>query len=88
MITKSEMLERIQNIFRDVFDDDNLEVTNKTNSEEIEEWDSLNHINLVVSIEKEFDIQFVLDELQPLKDVGEMLDLLQYKIYGNQITDS
>jgi acyl carrier protein len=85
MITKSEMLKRIQDIFRDVFDDDNLEVTNKTNSEEIEEWDSLNHINLVVSIEKEFDIKFVLDELQPLKDVGEMLDLLQYKIYGNPI---
>ena len=88
MITKSEMLKRIQNIFRDVFDDDNLEVTNKTNSEEIEEWDSLNHINLVVGIEKEFNIRFVLDELQPLKDVGEMLDLLQYKIYGNQGNDS
>ena len=80
MITKSEMLKRIQNIFRDVFDDDNLEVTNKTNSEEIEEWDSLNHINLVVGIEKEFNIRFVLDELQPLKDVGEMLDLLQHKL--------
>ena len=88
MITKSEMLKRIQNIFRDVFDDDNLEVTNKTNSEEIEEWDSLNHINLVVGIEKEFNIRFVLDELQPLKDVGEMLDLLQHKLYGNQRTNS
>jgi acyl carrier protein len=88
MITNSEMLKRVQNIFRDVFDDDNLEVTNKTNSEEIEEWDSLNHINLVVGIEKEFNIRFVLDELQPLKDVGEMLDLLQHKLYGNQRTNS
>ncbi len=74
------ILNRIQEIFREVFDDDNLVVTRQTNSSQIEEWDSLNHINLTIAIEKEFNLRFTLEELQPLKDVGEMIDLLKKKL--------
>jgi len=74
------ILQKIQMIFRDVFDDDKLVISRQTNSSQIDEWDSLNHINLTVAIEKEFNIRFALDELQPLKDVGEMIDLLQKKL--------
>ena len=74
------MLQRIQMIFRDVFDDDAMVISRQTNSSQIEEWDSLNHINLTVAIEKEFKIRFALEELQPLKDVGEMIDLMQKKL--------
>lgn len=71
---------KVQDIFRDIFDDESLVIRDETNSEDIEEWDSLNHINLVVSIEKEFKIKFSLDELSVLKDVGAMIDLMSKKI--------
>jgi len=77
---REEIFLGVQEIFRDIFDDDNLEITNETNSDEIEDWDSLNHINLVSAIEKEFNIRFKLGELMTLKDVGAMIDLMDEKI--------
>lgn len=71
---------KVQEIFRDIFDDESLIIRDETNSDDIEEWDSLNHINLVVAIEKEFKIKFSLDELSALKDVGAMIDLMSKKI--------
>ena len=83
-MNKENIFESVQNIFREVFDEEDLIIANETNSEDIEEWDSLNHINLVISIEKQFGIRFMTGELQLLKDVGEMIDLLDTKI--NRIT--
>ena len=74
------VFERIQAIFRDIFDDEELVITGETNSEHIEDWDSLNHIQLVVTIEQEFKIRFSLGELQDLKNVSEMINLLLAKI--------
>ena len=73
------MFNSVQEIFRDIFDDKELIVTNGTNSDEIEDWDSLNHINLVSAIEKEFNIRFALGELLSLKDVGTKIDLMLEK---------
>ena len=70
----------VQDIFRDIFDDVDLIIHDSTNSDEIEDWDSLNHINLVSAIEKEFNIRFALGELQTLKDVGAMIDLMEEKL--------
>jgi len=75
-MTRNEVFSVIQNIFRDIFDVDDLVISNTTNSDEIEDWDSLNHINLVSAIEKEFKIKFALGELMVLKDVGAMVDLM------------
>ena len=75
-MTRDEVFNEVQNIFRDIFDADDLVISNTTNSDEIEDWDSLNHINLVSAIEKEFKIQFALGELMTLKDVGAMVDLM------------
>jgi len=77
---KVQILEVVQGIFRDIFDDRKLVITGATNSEDIEEWDSLHNINLVVAMEKEFKIKFNLPELVSLKDVGEMVDLIERKI--------
>jgi acyl carrier protein len=55
-------------------------IENATSSDEIEDWDSLNHINLVSAIEKEFKIKFALGELMTLKDVGAMVDLMVEKL--------
>ena len=79
-MNKETIFKRVQDIFRDVFDDEKLVISNTTNSEEIEEWDSLNHINLVLSIEKTLNIRFMTGEIQALKNVGEMVDLLAKKV--------
>ena len=70
----------VQDIFRDVFDEDTLNISDKTSSDDIEEWDSLNQINLVSAIEKEFNIKFSLTELVSFKDVGSMIDLMILKL--------
>ena len=68
-----------EDIFRDIFDEDNLIINNTTSSDEIEDWDSLNHINLVSAIEKEFKIKFAFGELVTMKDVGTMIDIILIK---------
>ena len=79
-MTRDEVFSGVQDIFRDIFDVDDLVVSDTTNSDEIEDWDSLNHINLVSAIEKEFKIRFALGELMALKDVGAMIDLMIEKL--------
>ncbi|HFU75048.1 MAG TPA: acyl carrier protein [Arcobacter sp.] len=75
-MTKEEILAKIEEIFRDVFNDDSLTISYDTNADDIEEWDSFNHINLVAAIEKAFNIKFALGELQELENVGDMIDLM------------
>jgi|TARA_B110001469_G_C9635587_1_gene318648 acyl carrier protein len=79
-MTRDELLNRIQGIFRDIFDENDMVIENNTSSDDVEEWDSLNHINLVSAIEKEFKIKFALGELIALKDVGGMVDLMVEKL--------
>ena len=74
------ILNELQPIFQDVFDDEELVVTNESNAENIDDWDSLSHIRLVVAIEKQFGIKFAFGELQGLKNVGEMITLIEKKI--------
>jgi acyl carrier protein len=79
-MTREEVLNQVQNVFRDIFDDQSLAIENSTNSDDIEDWDSMNHINLVSAIEKQFSIRFPLGELQSLNDVGAMIDLMMKKL--------
>lgn len=78
-MTREELFGKLQEIFRDIFDDETLEITDSTNASDIDEWDSLNHINLVVAIEKEMKIKFSFEELASLKNVGAMVDLMVVK---------
>ena len=73
-------LEQLEPIFRQVFDDEAISLQRETTSDDIEEWDSLTHMNLVVALELRFKIKFALGELQKLKNVGEMLDLINRKL--------
>ncbi len=79
-MTHSEIMEIVQRIFREVFDDDTLVIEDSTNSSDIEDWDSLEHITLVVSMEKEFGLKFDLKEVNELANVGEMVDLIASKL--------
>lgn len=75
-MSREEVFAKVQEIFRDVFDDDELIITDLTNSDEIEDWDSLEHIALIVSMEKEFDLKFDIKKINTLENVGEMVDMI------------
>jgi len=75
-MSREEIFEEVQEIFREVFDDDELEINDSTNAEDIEDWDSLEHINLVINMEKKFSLKFNLKEVGELQNVGEMIDLI------------
>lgn len=79
---KEEIYNILNKIFRDIFDDDELEVTAATTSGDIEDWDSLEHINLVTSIENEFRIKFTMAQVTGMKDVGEMVDIIYDLVSG------
>lgn len=72
----------LQEIFRDVFDDDELELTAETTANDIEDWDSFAQIQLVVAVEKHFNIHFKVDEVGALKNVGEMIQLINERVNG------
>ena len=76
-MTEQAILESIQEIFRDNFDDDTLVITRDTCADDIEDWDSLEQINLLTAIEKKFSIKFKLADVRGLKDVGDLLDLVK-----------
>lgn len=75
-----DILTRLQPIFHDVLDDNKLVITRESSALNVDGWDSLAHINLVTAIEQDFRIRFALGELGELKNVGEMIDLMQQKL--------
>ncbi|MBQ7478819.1 MAG: acyl carrier protein [Selenomonadaceae bacterium] len=79
-MTEIQILDILQVIFRDVFDDETIVITNESNAAQIEEWDSLSQIRLVMMIEKKFGIKFSYGELNHLKNVGEILQVIKEKL--------
>lgn len=79
-MTRADVMDKVQDIFRDVFDDDSLCISDSTNSSDIEDWDSLEHIALIVSMEKEFNMKFDIKEVNKLENVGGMIDLIMSKL--------
>ena len=79
-MSREEIMEKVTKIFREVFDDEELVITDATNSDDIEDWDSLEHISLIVSMEKEFNLKFDIKQVNKLENVGEMIDLIKRKL--------
>ncbi len=77
---KEEIYERLNEVFRDVFDDESIVVNETTTSADIEDWDSLEHINLIVAVENEFGIKFNMGEVTTMKNVGEMVEIINNRI--------
>lgn len=74
-------LETVREIMIDVFDvDDDLEITSETSAEDIEEWDSLSYIRLIVAIERQMGIKFKNSEIEELKNVGELVAVIDGKL--------
>ena len=76
----TDLIDRMNAIFREVFDDDGLVITPETTADDIDEWDSLSQIRLIVSHEIEFSVKFKTTELSDLKNVGNFIDLLKSKL--------
>ena len=77
---KEELLQQIQEIFHDVLDDEEIVLTESATAEDVEGWDSLTHIQLIVAIEKQFKIKFTSKEILSWKNVGELVDCLAAKL--------
>lgn len=75
-MTREEAFERLNKVFQDVFDDDTIEVHDETTADDIDEWDSFEHINLVVAVEEEFSFKIPMGKVVTMKNVGEMIDII------------
>lgn len=73
---KEQVYEKLNGVFQDVFDDETIIVQEKTTADDIEDWDSLEHINLVVAVEKCFGIKFTVGEVTGMKNVGAMVEII------------
>jgi acyl carrier protein len=76
---RTEILNQINLIFKDTLDNEELVIMESTTANDIEEWDSLTHIQLIVAIEKTFKIRFTSKEIQEWKNVSEMIDCINSK---------
>ena len=73
-MTREEIYGKLNEVFQDVFDDEDITVNDSTVAADVDGWDSLEHINLIVAVERCFGIKFTMGETPGLKNVGEMVD--------------
>ena len=76
-MSEQEIYDRLNEVFRNVFDDDEITVDAGTTADDIEDWDSLEHINLIAAVEDEFGIRFKMGEVSAMKNVGEMVGIVK-----------
>ena len=74
------ILEQLQSVFRDVFDDETIILTEETTSRDIEDWDSLSQINIIVACEEEFGVKFKIDDVVKLDSVGTIVNMIEEKM--------
>ncbi len=79
-MTDPELYDALNQVFRQVLEDDTLVLTPETTADDVEGWDSMNHIFIVVELEKRFGVKFQAAEMEELKNVGELVTLLKEKL--------
>ncbi|MGN0633788.1 MAG: acyl carrier protein [Oscillospiraceae bacterium] len=75
-MTAKEVYKRLEEVFHDVFDDDSIRLSPATTADDIEDWDSIEHINLIGAVEEEFGVRFKMGEVSGMKNVGEMVEII------------
>ena len=78
-MNKDQILEEVQEIFREVLDNEEIVLNNASTADDVEEWDSLTHIQLIVAIEKHFNIRFTSREILSWQNVGQLIDSIANK---------
>ncbi len=76
-MSREEILKKVNDIFHDVFDDDSIVVMEETTADDVEDWDSLMHITLISEVESAFGFKFQMKDVVGMKNVGEMIDIIQ-----------
>jgi acyl carrier protein len=76
-MTNEQIFAKLNDVFREVFDDDTITVTDTTTADDIDDWDSLMHINLILAAEAEFGLKFSMGEVTGMKNVGEMAEIIK-----------
>lgn len=76
-MSREEIYEKLNEVFRDVFDDETITVNDETTAADVEGWDSHMHISLIDAVEEEFDIRFDMKTVVKMKNVGEMVDVIE-----------
>jgi acyl carrier protein len=79
-VERQEIILHVTNIFKDVLDNDDIILTDDTTAKDVDDWDSLNHIQLVVAIEKKFKIRFTSNEIHSWNNVGELINSIAAKL--------
>ncbi len=79
-MTEAEIYSQLTTIFRDLFDDEAIVLTPETTAADIEDWDSFNHINLIVAVEQKFGIKFKTAELEEMHNVGHLVAMIEKKL--------
>ena len=80
-MTTRDIYEKLNPVFADVFEEDDLVITPTTNADDIDGWDSLAHIRLMMSVQKAFDIKLSANEIGTLKNVGDLVAIITHKKY-------
>ena len=84
-MSREEVFERLNEVFRDVFDEEDITVDEGTTAEDIDGWDSLEHINLMAAVESEFGIKFSMGQIVTMKNVDEMADIILQKVCNREL---
>ena len=79
-MTREEIYDKLNEVFQDVFDDEDITVNDSTVASDVDGWDSLEHINLIVAVERAFGIKFTMGETTSMKNVGAMADIIQERL--------
>ena len=78
-MTREELLQQLTTVFQDVFDDEQLTISEQTSADDITDWDSLMRITLISAVEDEFQVKFGMQEIIEMQNVGQMADLIEQK---------
>lgn len=83
-MTRAEIMEKITEICKDVFEDDAVVITEETTAADVDGWDSLAHLSLMNEIEEAFDVEFMLDEVIGAEKIGDLVDIIEQRMGAQQ----
>lgn len=78
-MTDAEILDKLNIVFREILGDDVLTLTRETTAQDVENWDSFNHVNIIVATEMEYGVSFQTAEIEGMRNVGSLMDLIKSK---------
>jgi acyl carrier protein len=79
-MTRDKIKEDLNNIFRDIFEDAHINVTDETTAKEVERWDSVSHIDMICMVEDAFKVKLTTKEVSSLKNVGDLISVIERKV--------